>query len=85
MSSASLSMPPVIRNPKPAAAARPATEPRLSPQQKRTLRILAVVLIAGGVVVLALLERMPLPLRIIVGLTDIVAGLGLLVFVRQKK
>jgi len=78
-------MPPVIRNPKPAAPARPASEPRLSPQQIRTLRTLAVVLVAGGVVVLALLERMPLPLRIIVGLTDIVAGLGLLVFVRQKK
>lgn len=78
-------MPPVIRNPKPATPARPASEPRLSPQQARTLRILAGILIAGGVVVLALLERMPLPLRIIVGLTDIVAGLGLLVFVRQKK
>lgn len=78
-------MPPVIRNPKPAAPANPAPEPRLSPQQARTLRILAAILIAGGVVVLALLERMPLPLRIIVGLTDIVAGLGLLVFVRQKK
>jgi uncharacterized protein YjeT (DUF2065 family) len=77
-------MPPVIRNPKPAAPARPAAEPRLSPQQARTLRLLAGILIAGGVLVLALLERMPLPLRLIVGLTDIVAGLGLLVFVRQK-
>lgn len=85
MISRCLSMPPIIRNPKPAAPARPASEPRLSAQQRRTLRILAGILIAGGVVVLALLERMPLPLRIIVGLTDVVAGLGLLVFVRQKR
>lgn len=85
MNIAALSMPPVIRSPKPAAPARPTAEPRLSPRQKRTLRLLAGILIAGGLVVLGLLERMPLPLRIIVGLTDIVAGLGLLVFVRQKQ
>ncbi len=77
-------MPPTIRNPKPATPARPAAAATLSPQQKRTLRRLAVVLIAGGLLILALLDRMPLPLRIIVGLTDVFAGLGLLVLARQK-
>ncbi|MBL9210880.1 MAG: hypothetical protein JNL92_10465 [Opitutaceae bacterium] len=77
-------MPPVIRNPKPPAPPAPPAGARLAPRQKRTLRLLAGFLILGGLVVLALLDRMPLPLRIIVGLTDIVAGLGLLVLVRQK-
>jgi hypothetical protein len=53
-------------------------------RQKRTLQILAFALIAGGVVILAFLQRMPLPLRILVGLTDVFAGLTLLVVVRQK-
>ena len=56
----------------------------LRERQKRTLLILAIVLIAGGATVLLLLQRMPLPLRILVGLGDIVAGCGLLVLVRQK-
>jgi hypothetical protein len=53
-------------------------------RQKRTVTVLSVVLIAGGVAVLLLLQRMPLPMRILVGLTDIFAGLTLLVLVRQK-
>ena len=53
-------------------------------RQKRTVTALAFVLIAGGLTVLLLLERMPLPMRILVGLTDIFAGLTLLVLVRQK-
>jgi hypothetical protein len=53
-------------------------------RQKRTIVVLAVVLIVGGLAVLLALKRMPLPLRIIVGLTDVFAGLGLLVLVRQK-
>ena len=53
-------------------------------RQKRTIVILACALIVGGLVVLLALSRMPLPLRIIVGLTDLVAGCGLLVLVRQK-
>jgi hypothetical protein len=53
-------------------------------RQKRTLRMLAFVLIAAGVVILFALQRMPLPLRILVGLTDVFAGLTLLVVVRQK-
>jgi hypothetical protein len=53
-------------------------------RQKRTLQILAYALIAGGLVVLFALERMPMPLRMLVGLTDVVAGLTLLIVVRQK-
>ena len=53
-------------------------------RQKRTVTVLSVVLIAGGVAVLLLLQRMPLPMRILVGLTDIFAGLTLLILIRQK-
>lgn len=74
----------IIRHPKPPPSVAPPPDARLSPRQVRTLRLLALILIAGGGVILALLDRMPAPLRIIVGLTDVVAGLGLLVLVRQK-
>ena len=53
-------------------------------RRKRTIVLLAVILIAGGLAVLLWLERMPLPMRILVGLTDVFAGLGLLVLARQK-
>jgi len=51
---------------------------------KRTVLILAPVLILGGLAVLLFLERMPLPLRLIVGLGDIIVGLVLLVLLKQK-
>lgn len=65
------------------------TEPAATPaaeraRQKRTVQILAVVLMAGGLLVLFVLTRMPLPLRILVGLTDLVGGAVLLLVVRQK-
>jgi uncharacterized membrane protein HdeD (DUF308 family) len=53
-------------------------------RQKRTVTILAILLIVGGAVVLFLLTRMPLPMRILVGLTDLVGGAVLLVVARQK-
>lgn len=53
-------------------------------RQKRVIIILSLLLIVGGLGVLFALERMPLPIRMLVGLTDIVAGLTLLVLVRQK-
>ena len=53
-------------------------------RQRKTLLILGVALIAGGLVILIALQRMPAPLRILVGLTDIVAGLTMLLVVRQK-
>jgi uncharacterized membrane protein HdeD (DUF308 family) len=58
--------------------------PEKRARQKRTVIILAVVLITGGLFVLLALERMPLPLRLIVGLSDLFAGLILLVVARQK-
>lgn len=53
-------------------------------RQKRTIQILATLLIAGGLAILLFLDRAPLPLRILVGLTDVIAGAVLLVVVRQK-
>ena len=53
-------------------------------RQERSIIILAILLIVGGAAVLLLVHRMPLPLRILIGLGDIVAGCGLLVLVRQK-
>jgi hypothetical protein len=53
-------------------------------RQKRTIIVLAVLLIIGGLIVLFALERMPLPMRLLVGLTDVFAGLTLLIVVRQK-
>lgn len=58
-------------------------EPRARQKQERTIVALAVLLIAGGFVVLLFLKRMPLPMRIVVGMTDVVAGLVLLVVARQ--
>jgi hypothetical protein len=66
-----------IRNPQSAIRNSPV-------RQKRTIIVLAVLLIVGGLVVLFLLRRLPLPMRILMGLIDIFAGLGLLVLVRQK-
>ena len=60
------------------------TDQRARQKQKRTLIALASLLIAGGFVVLLFLQRMPLPLRMIVGATDVVAGVVLLVVARQK-
>lgn len=56
---------------------------RLS-RQKRTLTGLAVLLIVLGAVVLFFLRRMPLPLRVMVGLVDVFAGFVLLLVVRPR-
>jgi hypothetical protein len=53
-------------------------------RQKRTITVLALLLIIGGLAVLLLLQRMPLPMRLLVGLMDVFAGLTLLVVERQK-
>lgn len=65
------------------------SEPELNPlarraRQKRTLTVLAALLLAMGIVVLFFLQRMPLPLRLLIGLGDIFAGMVLLLFVRPK-
>lgn len=46
--------------------------------------LLATVLAVGGIAVLAFLNRIPLPLRLAVGLTDLVASAVLFLIVRQK-
>ena len=60
----------------------------MSPEERkryrRKLHSLAAVLIVGGFVVLLLLERMPLPVRMLVGATDVIAGVVLLVVAKQK-
>jgi len=56
---------------------------RARQKQRRTIFTLAGLLIIGGFVVLLFLKRMPLPLRMLVGATDVVAGVVLLVVGRQ--
>lgn len=53
-------------------------------RQKRILTWLAVFLVVMGAVVLLFLQRMPLPMRLLIGLFDVLAGLVLLLFVRPK-
>jgi hypothetical protein len=58
--------------------------PDLRRRQKRTLLILGSVLVAAGLLILLFLERVPLPLRLLLGATDLIAGAVLLLVVRQK-
>lgn len=51
---------------------------------RRTILVLAPILIAGGILVLIFLQRVPAPLRILIGLGDIIVGLTLLVVFKQK-
>jgi hypothetical protein len=53
-------------------------------RQKVLLLVLSGVLMAGGLVILFLLKRMPLPMRLLVGLGDVVAASALLLILRQK-
>jgi uncharacterized membrane protein HdeD (DUF308 family) len=51
---------------------------------KKQMLALGFTLIIGGLVVLAFLTRIPLPLRLAVGLIDLIAGSVLLLAARQK-
>lgn len=51
---------------------------------KKQMLVLGFALIGGGLVVLAFLSRIPLPLRLAVGLIDLIAGAVLLLVARQK-
>ena len=53
-------------------------------RQRRQIGLLAWVLLAAGVAILLFLDRIPLPLRLLMGFVDLVAGAGLLVLRRQK-
>lgn len=46
--------------------------------------MLAWMLLAAGVTILLFLDRIPLPVRLLMGFVDLVAGAGLLVLRRQK-
>ncbi|MDO8539597.1 MAG: hypothetical protein Q7S40_04090 [Opitutaceae bacterium] len=64
--------------------AAPDTDPAARrTRQRKTITILGVALIVIGLAVLLLLQRMPLPLRLMVGLGDVLAGAVLLVLARQ--
>jgi hypothetical protein len=51
---------------------------------RKQLLALATALLVGGVVVLVFLSRIPLPLRLAVGLTDLIASAVLFLVVKQK-
>ncbi|MSU65010.1 MAG: hypothetical protein EXS38_02660 [Opitutus sp.] len=62
-------------------------DPRLGARwarQRTTILVLAFGLIIGGLLLLFVLKRMPLPMRILAGLGDLVAGYALLIVARQK-
>ncbi len=58
--------------------------PEFRRRQKRTLLVLGSLLVAAGLVILVFLERVPLPLRLLLGASDLIAGAVLLLVVRQK-
>lgn len=65
-------------------ASTPASDPAKRVLLRKQMLILATVLAFGGIVVLASLTRIPLPLRLAVGLTDLIASAVLFLVVRQK-
>lgn len=58
--------------------------PRRRARLKRTLTALAVLLIVMGAFVLLVARRMPLPMRLFIGLADVFAGFVLLLIIRPK-
>lgn len=66
------------------AVTDPAKIARERAKLKRTVLILAPVLILGGIAVIAFVDRLPLPARLALGIGDIIVGLVLLVLLKQK-
>jgi hypothetical protein len=58
--------------------------PDLRARQRRRLLLLAGFLIACGTSALFFLTRLPLPARLLLGLSDLIVGAVLLLLVRQK-
>ena len=54
-------------------------------RQKRIVTGLAILLVVAGLLIVATLHRMPLPMRIMVGLGDVFVGCVLLVLVRPQR
>ena len=53
-------------------------------RQRRQIGVLAWVLLIAGAAILLFLDRIPLPVRLLMGFVDLLAGAGLLVLRRQK-
>jgi hypothetical protein len=66
------------------AVSDPAKIARERAKLKRTVLILAPLLILGGIAVIAFVDRLPLPARLVLGFGDIIVGLVLLVLLKQK-
>ena len=62
----------------------PTSEALQRTRQKVILIALGTVLMLGGFVVLFALKRMPLPMRLVVGLGDFIAASALFMILRQK-
>ncbi len=62
----------------------PTSEALQRTRQKVILIALGTVLMLGGFVVLFALKRMPLPMRLVVGLGDLIAASALFMILRQK-
>ncbi|HEY1109667.1 MAG TPA: hypothetical protein VGE76_13560 [Opitutaceae bacterium] len=64
----------------------------LSPEQvarerarlRRTVLILAPSLIIAGILIIAFLARIPMPVRLLMGFGNIIVGLVLLLLLKQK-
>lgn len=54
-------------------------------RQLRTVTVLGVLLMVAGLVILTVLRRMPLPMRLMAGLSDFFLGLVLIVLARQRR
>ncbi|MGH7997181.1 MAG: hypothetical protein ACREFX_12615 [Opitutaceae bacterium] len=53
--------------------------------RKRTLYLLAALLILEGVIIVAIRSRMPRPARALAGGIDLVGAIAVLLIARQKK
>lgn len=74
----------MTNSPSQVSAAESAQFAALRARQRRTVIILALALMIGGILILFVLKKVPPPMRILVGLSDFFAGLILLVVARQK-
>jgi uncharacterized membrane protein HdeD (DUF308 family) len=63
--------------------AKSAAAARLA-RQKRIIVITSCVLIAGGFVVMFFVKRLPLPMRMLVGMTDVVGGVVLIILAQKE-
>lgn len=74
------------RGPEPEAerdTAKSAAAARLA-RQKRIIVIASCALIVGGFVVMFFVKRLPLPARMLVGMTDVVGGIVLIILAKKE-